>query len=87
VLNVMADGRLVNIAAGNGHPADIMDLSFAIQALGAKYIAENGKSLGPGLYDIPDEIDREVAVLKIGAMGIGLDALTPEQENYMKGEY
>lgn len=87
VLNVMADGRLVNIAAGNGHPADIMDLSFAIQALGAKYIAQNGKGLAPGLYDIPEEIDREVALLKIDAMGIGLDSLTPEQENYMKGEY
>lgn len=87
VVNVLADGRLVNIVAGNGHPADIMDMSFAIQTLAAKYLAEHGKSLAPGLYDIPEEIDREVAMIKIGAMGIGLDRLTPEQERYMKGEF
>ena len=85
VINVLADGRLVNIVAGNGHPADIMDLSFAIQVLGAKYIAEYAKDMRPGLYEIPESIDREVAMLKIGAMGIGLDCLTPEQERYLKG--
>ncbi len=87
IVNVMADGRLVNIVAGNGHPADIMDLSFAIQALSARYIAQNGRSLAPGLYDIPEEIDRMVAMLKIDALGIGLDTLTHEQECYMKGEF
>lgn len=87
VLNAMADGRLVNIVAGNGHPADIMDLSFAIQALGAKYLAENGRNMKPGLYNIPEEIDRAVAMLKIDAMGLGLDKLTEEQKRYLKGEF
>ncbi|MCL2351883.1 MAG: adenosylhomocysteinase [Firmicutes bacterium] len=84
VINVLADGRLVNIAAGNGHPADIMDLSFAIQAMGALYLAKNGKSLAPGLYDIPEEVDREVAMMKIEAMGLGLDELTAEQAGYLE---
>ncbi|MCL2874484.1 MAG: adenosylhomocysteinase [Defluviitaleaceae bacterium] len=83
IINVLADGRLVNIVAGNGHPADIMDLSFAIQALSALHIAQNGKDLKPGLYDIPLEIDREVAMMKLKAMNLGLDVLTDEQEKYM----
>ncbi len=87
IINVLADGRLVNIVAGNGHPADIMDLSFAIQALSARYLAQHGKELENKLYDIPEEIDHEVAMLKINAMGLGLDVLTPEQEAYLKGEY
>lgn len=87
IINVLADGRLVNIVAGNGHPADIMDLSFAIQALSARYLAQHGKELENKLYDIPEEIDHEVAMLKIDAMGLGLDVLTPEQEAYLKGEY
>lgn len=85
VINVLGDGRLVNIVAGNGHPADIMDLSFGIQALSALYIAQHGKDLKPDLYDIPEEIDREVAMLKLNALGLGLDVLTPEQEEYLKG--
>ncbi|MCL2461917.1 MAG: adenosylhomocysteinase [Defluviitaleaceae bacterium] len=84
VINVLADGRLVNIVAGNGHPADIMDLSFAIQAMGALYLAKNGGGLEPGLYDIPEEVDREVAMMKIRAMGLGLDVLTEEQERYLE---
>ncbi len=83
VINVLADGRLVNIVAGNGHPADIMDLSFAIQALSALYIAQNGKSLKAGLYNVPEQIDREIAVMKLTAMGLGLDVLTKEQEDYL----
>ena len=83
VINVLADGRLVNIVAGNGHPADIMDLSFAIQALSAEYVAQSGKELSPGLYDIPLEIDEEVAMMKLKAMKLGLDILTDEQEKYM----
>jgi adenosylhomocysteinase len=82
VINVLADGRLVNIVAGNGHPADIMDLSFGIQALGAEYIAKNHTDLGPHLYNIPEEIDREVAMIKLNAMGLGLDVLTKEQTDY-----
>ncbi len=83
VINVMADGRLVNIVAGNGHPADIMDLSFALQAMGALYIAQNGKNLAPNLYNIPDEIDTDIAMMKLKAMGLGIDTLTKEQEEYM----
>ena len=82
-LNLLADGRLVNIVAGNGHPADIMDLSFAIQFLGALYVAKNAKQLKPKLYDIPSEIDEEVISLKLEAMGIKIDALSPEQLKYM----
>ena len=85
VLNVLADGKLVNIVAGNGHPADIMDMSFALQAMGALHIAKEGKNMKPGLYSIPVEVDREVALFKAKAMGLGLDVLTPEQENYLNG--
>lgn len=87
VINVLADGRLVNIVAGNGHPAEIMDLSFAIQALCALYIKEHGRDMKPGLYQIPEAIDREVAMMKIAAMGLGLDVLTKEQEEYLNGNY
>ncbi len=86
ILNLMAEGRLVNITAGNGHPAEIMDLSFAIQALSAEYIAKNGRDLAPGLYNVPESIDREVASIKLSAMGLGLDTLTPEQEAYLNAE-
>ena len=86
VLNLMAEGRLVNITAGNGHPAEIMDLSFAIQALSAEYVAKHGGELAPGLYNVPESIDREVASIKLSAMGLGLDTLTPEQEAYLSAE-
>lgn len=86
ILNLMAEGRLVNITAGNGHPAEIMDLSFAIQALSAEYIAKYGRSLAPVLYKVPESIDREVALIKLSAMGLGLDVLTPEQEAYLNAE-
>ena len=85
VLNVLADGKLVNIVAGNGHPADIMDMSFALQAMGVKHIAEKGKSLEPGLHSVPIEVDRKIALMKAKAMGLGLDVLTPEQEAYVNG--
>ena len=85
IINLMSEGRLVNITAGNGHPADIMDLSFAIQLLSAAHMAKCGKSLEKKLYDVPPAIDREVALLKIAAMGIGLDALTKEQLEYYTG--
>ncbi|MBQ1893209.1 MAG: adenosylhomocysteinase [Clostridia bacterium] len=86
VINLMAEGRLVNITAGNGHPAEIMDLSFAIQALSAEYLVKHGRELAPGLYNVPEDIDRSVAMIKIGAMGLGLDKLTPEQEAYLAAE-
>ena len=85
VLNLLADGRLVNIVAGNGHPAEIMDLSFALQALSLEYIALNHGSLEKRLYDVPAEIDNEVARIKLGAMGLGLDVLTAEQKAYVSG--
>ncbi|MCL2603288.1 MAG: adenosylhomocysteinase [Defluviitaleaceae bacterium] len=87
ILNVLAEGKLVNIVAGNGHPADIMDMSFALQAMGAEYLAKNGKGLKPDLYRIPVEVDREIALMKSKAMGLGLDVLTPEQDKYFNGYY
>ncbi|MCL2364025.1 MAG: adenosylhomocysteinase [Defluviitaleaceae bacterium] len=87
VLNLLAEGKLVNIVAGNGHPADIMDMSFALQAMGAEHLAKNGKTLKPDLYNIPIEVDREIALMKSKAMGLGLDVLTPEQEKYFNGYY
>lgn len=85
VINALAQGKLVNIVAGNGHPAEIMDLSFAIQALSARYIAQHGRELENKLYKVPEEIDLDVAMLKVKAMGLGLDELTQEQEAYLKG--
>lgn len=87
IINVLADGRLVNIVAGNGHPAEIMDLSFAIQTLCAKYLIDSGGTLSPGLYNVPESIDDEVARLKVSAMGLGLDTLTEAQASYLGGEY
>jgi len=82
-LNVIAEGRLVNLAAGDGHPAEIMDMSFAIQALSARYIADNKASLKAGTVDVPEAIDKRVAAMKLAAWGIEIDALTPEQEKYL----
>ena len=82
-LYLLAGGRLVNLAAGDGHPAEIMDMSFAIQALCAEYIA-NGKTGGrPGVHSVPHEIDRKVASLKLGFLGAKTDILTPEQAEYL----
>jgi adenosylhomocysteinase len=83
VLNLLAEGRLVNITAGNGHPADIMDLSFSIQLLSTLHIAKNAQSLKPALYKIPKEIDDEVIRIKLEAMGVRIDTLTDEQVEYM----
>ena len=83
ILNLLAEGRLVNIVAGNGHPAEIMDLSFAIQLLSVLHVAKNAKGLKPLVYDIPKEIDDEVSRIKLAAMGIEIDALTAEQLAYL----
>ncbi|WNY28610.1 Adenosylhomocysteinase [Methanimicrococcus stummii] len=80
-INVLADGRLVNLAAGDGHPAEVMDMSFANQALGVKYIAEN--KLSYGVHKVPEEIDNYVALLKLKSMDIKIDTLTEKQRNYM----
>ena len=86
VLNLMAEGRLVNLAAGNGHPAEIMDMSFAIQAKSLEYLAKNKGKLKNKVYRVPAEIDREVGALKLAAMGSAIDTLTPEQEEYLNNE-
>jgi adenosylhomocysteinase len=80
---LLAEGRLINLAAAEGHPAAVMDMSFANQALSAEYMLKNAKKLEPKVYPVPAEIDREVARLKLDAMGIGIDKLTPEQEEYL----
>jgi adenosylhomocysteinase len=87
ILNLIAEGRLVNLAAGNGHPAEIMDMSFAVQAKSLEYLAKSGKSLSPAVYDVPKEIDREVGGIKLAAMGVKIDTLTREQEKYLCGDY
>ncbi len=84
-LFVLAEGRLVNLASGDGHPAEIMDMSFAVQAMSARYLAEHRSSLRPGVIEIPGEIDRLVAEKKLETLGIGIDRLTPEQEKYLHG--
>ena len=80
---VLAEGRLVNLAAGDGHPAEIMDMSFSIQALSAKYLVENEGRLTEKLIDVPREVDLEVAHRKLEFLGITIDRLTPEQEAYL----
>jgi len=82
-IHLLAEGRLVNLAAGDGHPAEIMDMSFALQALSAKYIAENYKNLEHKVYKVPEEIDRYVAQLKLKSMDIEIDTLTEEQKKYL----
>lgn len=84
ILNLLAEGRLVNLAAGDGHPAEIMDMSFSIQALSIKYLIDNAGKLENKVYDVPDEIDKEVATTKLKSMGIEIDRLTEEQEKYLK---
>jgi adenosylhomocysteinase len=83
-LYVLAQGRLLNLAAAEGHPAAVMDMSFANQALAAEYGAKNHASLSPTVHVMPAEIDREVARLKLEALHIGIDTMTPEQERYVK---
>jgi adenosylhomocysteinase len=82
-LHILAEGRLINLAAAEGHPAAVMDMSFANQALCAEYIAKNASKLENKVYDVPDDIDAEVAQLKLHAMGIEIDTLTAEQKHYL----
>jgi adenosylhomocysteinase len=82
-VSILADGRLINLAAGEGHPAAVMDMSFANQAMAAVFLAKNYKALEKKVYDVPIEIDAEVATLKLSSMGISIDTLTPEQVKYM----
>mgnify|MGYP000936052506 FL=1 len=83
VINLLADGRLVNLAAAEGHPASVMDMSFANQALGSEYMLGEGKSLENKVYTIPEAIDQEIARLKLESMGIVIDTLTEQQIHYL----
>jgi adenosylhomocysteinase len=82
VLNLLAEGRLVNLAAGNGHPVEIMDMSFAVQALALRHMAEHGSGMKPGVYDVPYDIDAAVSAYKLRAVGVDIDELTEEQKAY-----
>jgi adenosylhomocysteinase len=82
-LNLLAEGRLVNLAAGDGHPAEIMDMSFTLQALCAEYVLNNYTQLGSRVVDVPDEIDRRVAYMKLKAWNVNIDRLTDEQKKYL----
>jgi adenosylhomocysteinase len=80
---LLADGRLVNLACAEGHPASVMDMSFANQALCAEFMAQNAADMEAGVYEVPVEIDEEIAALKLASMGIEIDELTEEQEHYL----
>lgn len=80
---VLGEGRLVNLACGDGHPAEIMDMSFAIQALSARYLVQHQGEIREKLISVPREVDLEVANRKLRFLGIGIDELTPEQEDYL----
>lgn len=83
ILNLLAEGRLVNLAAGNGHPAEIMDMSFAIQARSLEYLAKHGRTMENRVYNVPSEIDRAVAKTKLAAMGFSIDSLSEKQKAYL----
>ena len=85
VLNVIGEGRLVNLAAGNGHPAEIMDMSFSVQALALEWLVKHRDGLEKKVYQVPAEIDDAIGRVKLAAMGLSIDALTPEQEEYLNG--
>jgi adenosylhomocysteinase len=80
---VLGEGRLINLAAAEGHPASVMDMSFANQALSAEYLVRHRGELKPGVHTLPEEVDTEIAGLKLKALGIGIDTLTPEQVEYL----
>lgn len=83
IINLLAEGRLVNLAAGNGHPAEIMDMSFAIQAKSLEYLVKNKGKLENRVYQVPADIDREVATFKLSSMNVKIDELSAEQEKYL----
>jgi len=80
---LIAEGRLVNLSAAEGHPASVMDMSFANQALSAEYLVKHHKEMKPQVYVVPEHLDREIAKLKLDSLGHHLDKLTPEQEHYL----
>ncbi|HEV2114047.1 MAG TPA: adenosylhomocysteinase, partial [Terriglobales bacterium] len=80
---LLGEGRLINLAAAEGHPASVMDMSFANQALSVEYLVKNHKSLEKKVYPVPQDLDKKVARLKLESLGIKIDRLTPEQEEYL----
>ncbi|HKD20307.1 MAG TPA: adenosylhomocysteinase, partial [Thermoanaerobaculia bacterium] len=82
-IHLLADGRLINLAAAEGHPASVMDMSFANQALAAEFMVQKHATLEKKVHAVPEEIDREIARLKLASMGIEIDTPTPEQQKYM----
>jgi adenosylhomocysteinase len=84
-INVLGDGRLINLASAEGHPASVMDMSFANQALSVEWLLKNYENLEKKVYSVPDELDKNVARMKLEAMGTKIDRLTPEQEEYLAG--
>ncbi|HEY1261933.1 MAG TPA: adenosylhomocysteinase, partial [Terriglobales bacterium] len=84
-INLLGEGRLINLASAEGHPPSVMDMSFADQALSVEYMVKNYKTLEKKVYKVPDELDKRVARLKLESMGIKIDRLTPEQEEYLGG--
>jgi adenosylhomocysteinase len=84
-LYVLGEGRLINLAAAEGHPASVMDMSFANQALSAEYMAKNHAAMEKKVYSVPEELDKQVAKMKLESMGFSIDKLTPEQEEYLDG--
>ena len=82
-INVLGEGRLVNLACAEGHPPGVMDMSFANQALSCEYMKQQGSRLAPHVYPVPKEIDQEIARLKLAALGVSLDRLTPTQQRYL----
>jgi adenosylhomocysteinase len=82
-INLLGEGRLINLAAAEGHPAVVMDMSFADQALSAEYLVKNAKQLENKVYNVPEDLDKRVAKLKLESMGIKIDRLTSEQEEYL----
>ncbi len=83
-VDLISEGRLVNLASGQGHPVEIMDMSFAIQALVAEYLAKNHEGLAPDLYSVPQEIDQEVAKIKLSSLGVKIDEYSEEQKKYLE---
>jgi adenosylhomocysteinase len=83
-LNLLASGRVVNLAAGQGHPAAVMDMSFANQALAVEHLVRHPGKLGPGVHPVPEAVDREVARLKLVSLGVEIDVLTDVQREYLR---
>lgn len=80
---ILGEGRLINLASAEGHPASVMDMSFANQALGAEYMVKHASSMEPGVYTVPEDVDADIARLKLESMGVNIDTLTEEQEHYL----